>query len=282
MRLIPLALVSACIVVASPSRASAQDAAPDRSGRFADPTGGAYTSPTSLFTPAAALPSLMPRLTVGADFQSYVAPTTPAANQIDNVRPFVNAELGLPARFTIAAGTQWFGGDRSNAADRITPFAQVRWQFLGAANGLGLLGGASLTYKRVGYHGGENEVEASVSMQYRQARYELGLQGTFGQSITNGDERDIEGRVYAALRPVPALALGVSAQLRGDLGEEDESPATVASRCAAGRSEVDFIGGAVGSFTIDRWQVGALVGATTLGLCDGAAFIGQVQGQVRF
>lgn len=261
-----LALVASAI----PALSSAQDV-PANAQRFADPTGGAYTSPTPLFTPAAALPSLMPRLTVGTDVQS--------AGRLDPVRPFINAELGLPAGFTVAAGTQWFGGDQSGA-NTVTPFGQIRYQIFGRADGMGLLGGASLTYKRVGYHGGENELEASFSMQYRTQRFEAGAQGTFGQSLESGDEHDVEARVYAAYRVIPSLALGVSGQVRGDVGEE--SPAIEAERARLGRSEFDFIGGGTVSYTFQRWQIGALVGASTLGLYEQAAFLGQAQGQVRF
>ena len=266
------AICTLLVASALPSMASAQDVPADRSQRFADPTGGAYTSPSPLFTPAAALPSLMPRLTVGADIQS--------AGTLDALRPFINAELGLPAGFTVAAGTQWFGGDQPVGANSLTPFAQVRYQIFGRADGMGLLGGASLTYKRVGYHGGENELEASFSMQYRAQRFEVGAQGTFGQSLEEGEEHDIEARIYAAYRVIPSLALGVTGQVRGDIGEE--SAEIEAERARLGRSEFDFIGGATASYTFSRWQIGTLLGASTLGLYEQVAFLGQVQGQVRF
>lgn len=269
MRALKTGLI-AFTALAIPSIATAQDAPADAQ-RFADPTGGAYTSPTPLFTPAAALPSLMPRLTVGTDVQS--------AGRLDPVRPFINAELGLPAGFTIAAGTQWFGGDQTGA-NNLTPYGQIRYQIFGRADGMGLLGGASLTYKRVGFHGGENELEASFSMQYRTSRFEVGAQGTFGQSLESGDEHDIEARLYAAYRVIPSLALGLSGQLRGDIGEE--SAAVEAERARLGRSEFDLIGGATASYTISRWQFGALVGGSTLGLYEAVAFLAQAQGQVRF
>lgn len=269
----PLAFVTAaalCVLV--PGLASAQTPADNGAprDRFADPTGGAYTVPTTLFVPAAALPSLMPRVTVGADIQT--------AGRLSPVRPYLNAELGLPAGFTIAAGTQFLGGDPPRAGDAITPYAQVRYQIFGRADGMGLLGGASLTYKRIGYLGGENELEAAFSLQYRAARYEVGVQGTFGQSLQEGEEHDIEGRVYAAYRVIPSLAIGVSGQVRGDIGEEEDE----AARLAMGRNELDFTGGGIVSYTISRWQFGALVGATNLGLLDRVAFLSQVQGQVRF
>jgi hypothetical protein len=236
-----------------------------------DPTGGAYTSPTLLFTSAAALPPLNVRVTTGVDLQS-------PSDAFYGVRPLLNAELGLPARFTLAGGTSWVGGDTLSAADGFSPFAQVRYQIFGAADGLGALGGASLTYKRVGYRGGENELEASFSFQYRRPRFEFGAQGVFGQSLEEGEEHDLEARVYGAFRVVPSLAVGLSAQLRGDIGEEEEERAAA----RAGRSEFDLIGGAMASFTSGRWQAGALVGASTIGLYERAGFLAQLFGSARF
>jgi hypothetical protein len=259
------------LVLSLSSTAFAQETSPGSETRFRDPTGGAYTSPTPLFTPAAALPVWMPRLTVGVDLQT--------AGNLSAARPLINAEVGLPAGFTLGAGTQWVGGDRS-AIDSITPYAQLRYQIFGNANGVGWLGGASVTYKRIGYLGGENEIEASFSTQYRTSRYEVGAQATLGQSLQDAGEHDVEGRLYAAVRLVPALALGISGQVRGDIG--DESAAIEIARRAAGRSEFDFIGGATASYTFSRWQLGALVGASTLGLYENVAFVSQLQGQVRF
>ena len=257
-------------LLAPAARAQSADA-PSQRVPTSDPTGGAYTSPTLLFTPAAALPSLNVRITTGVDLQ------TPS-DAFYGVRPLLNAELGLPARFTLAGGTSWVGGDTLSAGDGFSPFAQVRYQIFGAADGLGALGGASLTYKRVGYRGGENELEASFSFQYRRARFELGAQGVFGQSLEEGEEHDLEARVYGAFRVVPQLALGLSAQVRGDVGEEEEA----GRPRLAGRNEFDFIGGAMASFTSGRWQAGALVGASTLGMAERAGLLGQLFGSARF
>lgn len=246
--------------------------APSERVPTSDPTGGAYTSPTLLFTPAAALPSLNVRITTGVDLQ------TPS-DAFYGVRPLLNAELGLPARFTLAGGTSWVGGDTLPTGDGFTPFAQVRYQIFGAADGLGALGGASLTYKRVGYRGGENELEASFSFQYRRPRFELGAQGVFGQSLEEGEEHDLEARVYGAFRVVPQLAVGLSAQVRGDVGEEEEEAGRPR---VAGRNEFDFIGGAMASFTSGRWQAGALVGASTIGMAERAGLLGQLFGSARF
>ena len=237
-----------------------------------DATGGAYTAPTTLFTPAAALPRFNARVTLGADVQ----PT----GVFSPVRPLITAELGLPAGFTLAAGTTFFGGDQSRVADEFTPFVQVRYHIFGRPDGHGWQVGVSLTGKRVGYNGGDAELEASFQVQYRARRWEVGAQGTFGQSLTEADGHDIEARVYAAWRVIPSLALGVAVQTRADVGEG--SPEEEAARAAKGLPELDFIGGALASWTYERWQLGALAGASTIGFANGAAFIGQAFGTVRF
>ncbi|MBK6534227.1 MAG: hypothetical protein IPF99_33065 [Deltaproteobacteria bacterium] len=155
------------------------------------------------------------RMTVGA----YVQP----AGSFDAVRPLVNAELGLGRGFTLGVGTTWFGGDAPNTADGLTPYAQVRYQLFGRRDGTGWQGGVALAGKRVGWHNGDVEAEASFSLHYRAPRWEVGAQGTFGQSLVDGAEHDLEARAFAAWRPTPALALGVAAQLRVDVG--NESPA---------------------------------------------------------
>jgi hypothetical protein len=225
-----------------------------------------------LFTPAAALPPLNVRITTGVDVQ------TPAGARY-GVGPLLSAEFGLPARLTLAGGTSWVGGDTLAVRDGFTPFAQLRYQVFGAASGMGPLGGASLTYKRVGYRGGEHELEASFSFQYRRPRFEFGAQGVFGQSLEEGGEHDLEARVYAAIRVVPAVALGVSAQLRGDLGDEAEARGGARP---PGRNEVDFLGGAMASLTAGRWQVGGLAGASTLGMIDRVGLLAQLFGSTRF
>jgi hypothetical protein len=275
-------VLAACL--AAPSLASAQTRtdAPPPPSRFADPTGGAFTSPTTLFTSAAAVPTLDVR---------GIAGTAPYLR--DGSYPRISDLHGvaqvLGRGFTLGAGTTWFGGDSSNAFNNINPYAQVRYQILGDASGTGPLLGASLTYKRIGYLGGENELEASVSFQYRRARFEAGVQGTFGQSLNNGSERDIEARVYAVGRPTPRLALGVAAQVRGDVGEEcttsDEAACEAEERArlmTMQRAEFDLLGGAIASFTYERWQLGGLFGASTLGYYENVGLIAQAFGSVRF
>lgn len=265
--------VGAALALATPF-AAAQSAGDNPSERVptADPTGGAYTSPTLLFTPAAALPRFNVRITTGVDLQ------TPS-DAFYGVRPLLNAELGLPAGFTLAGGTSWVGGDTLRTADGFSPFAQVRYQLFGNRDGMGALGGVSLTYKRVGYRGGENELEASFSFQYRRPRFEFGAQGVFGQSLEEGEEHDLEARVYGAFRVIPQLALGLSAQVRGDIGQEEEG---VGRARPLGKNEFDVIGGAMASFTLGRWQAGALVGASTIGMNERAGFLGQLFGSARF
>ena len=89
--------------------------APATSGPFAratppdDPTGGAYTTPTLLFTPAAAVPAWNARVITSLDVQG---PTPPdrlavgtAANGMSAVgfQPAVGAEIGLPYGVTMGS-----------------------------------------------------------------------------------------------------------------------------------------------------------------------------------
>lgn len=267
-------LCTVATIVGATATAAAQTADDGAGGRVPlhDVTGGAYTPPTSLFVPAAALPTLNVRLTVGADVQP--------AGSFDAVRPLVNAELGLGQGFTIAVGSSWFGGDRSSTVDGLTPFAQVRYQVFGRRDGTGWQGGVSVTGKRVGWHNGDAEMEASFSVQYRARRWEVGAQGTFGQSLVDAAEHDVEARAFAAWRVIPSLAVGVAAQLRVDVGAE--SPALEAMLRARGLAEADLIAGATASYTFERWQVGALAGVSTVGLYENAGFLGQGFGSVRF
>ena len=263
------AFVLAGLLAGAPAAAEDRDVSGARVPT-GDPTGGAYTAPTTLFVPAAALPTLNVRMTVGADVQ----PT----GVFSPVRPLLNAELGLGRGFTVALGTTYFGGDQPRALDTLTPFAQLRYQLFGRRDGMGWQGGVSLTGKLVGYQGGEAELEASFSLQYRARRWEAGAQGTFGQSLADGDGHDVEARLYAAWRAIPALALGVTAQVRADVGDD----ANDAAKAARGIPEVDVIGGAMASYTYERWQIGALAGGSTIGFANGLAFVGQAFGTVRF
>jgi hypothetical protein len=274
MKRIPFGSLSVLVVLCASATAGAQttDGTPDTRVPLGDPTGGAYTPPTSLFIPAAALPTLNVRMTVGADIQPI--------GSFDAVRPLVRAELGLGRGFTVAAGSSWFGGDRSSTIDGLTPYAQVRYQLFGSRDGMGWQGGVALTGKRVGWHNGDAEMEASFSVQYRARRWEVGAQGTFGQSLVDAGEHDLEARAFAAWRVIPSFAVGVAAQLRVDVG--NESPALEAMLRARGLAEVDMIGGAMASYTYERWQVGALAGVSTIGLYENAGFIGQGFGSVRF
>ena len=274
MKRIVLGSLSTLVLLCASLTAGAQttDGTPSTRVPLNDPTGGAYTAPTTLFVPAAALPTLNMRVTIGADVQP--------AGSFDAVRPLVNAELGLGRGFTIAVGTNWFGGDQPNTLNGLTPYAQVRYQLFGRSDGMGWQGGVSLTGKRVGWHNGDAEMEASFSVQYRARRWEVGAQGTFGQSLVDGEEHDLEARAFAAWRVIPAFALGVVAQVRVDVG--NESPNFEAMLRARGLAEVDMIGGAMASYTFERWQVGALAGLSTIGLNENVGFIGQGFGSVRF
>ncbi|GAC1351118.1 MAG: hypothetical protein NVS3B20_01970 [Polyangiales bacterium] len=210
----------------------------------------AYVAPTLLFTPAASLPTLHARALMGAEAQ------TPAGT-LGQVRPLVGGEIGLGKGLTFGAGTHWIGGGDAKTADGLTPFAQIRYQLFGDPSGHGWLGGASLTYKQVGFGTKEPEAEASFSVQYRAIRYEAGLQAVFGQSLRDGGEHDGEGRAYAGIRVLPQLLLGAAGQFRAKIGE---------SEVGSVARDFDVIGGAMASVTFGRFQIGALAGVSTLGL----------------
>src|SRR5258708_285531 len=94
-----------------------------------DPTGGAYTSPTLLFIPAAAVPTWNVRVIASTELQS---PSDVHAG----FRPGLGGELGLPAGFTIGAGTNWIGGDidatgRTDFNLGLSPYLQARGHILG-------------------------------------------------------------------------------------------------------------------------------------------------------
>ena len=84
-----------------------------------DPTGGAYTTPTLLFTPAAAVPTWNVRIITSLDIQGptpvdKLASGACGANNCVGAEPGIGGELGLPGGFTFAAGTVWVGGDPVN------------------------------------------------------------------------------------------------------------------------------------------------------------------------
>ena len=217
----------------------------------ADPTGGAYTSPTLLFIPAAALPKWNARVTASSQVQA-------PADVDAKFRPGFGAELGLPGGITLAGGTTWVGGD-VNAAGKtdfnlgLSPYAQARLNIIGRADGRGFLLGASTTYKFVGFEGDPGEVEFGVSSQYRQRRYELGFQAVFGKDFATTDS-DGELHAYALYRVIPELGLGGAGQVRKGFVTQ------------AGETTFDALGGAIVSLTLGRFQVGGLGGASTLGL----------------
>src|ERR1700722_8804802 len=78
-----------------------------------DPTGGAYTTPTLLFVPAAAVPAGTVRVITSLDMQGPTAEDRLASGTSLGFQPGLGGEVGLPAGFTIGAGTNWAGGDTS-------------------------------------------------------------------------------------------------------------------------------------------------------------------------
>jgi hypothetical protein len=234
-----------------------------------DPTGGAYTSPTLLFIPAGAVPVWNARATVSTELQS---PSDVHAG----FRPGFGMELGLPAGFTLAAGTNWVGGDiNQNTGNTdfnlgISPFAQARLHLVGSADGRGFQLGSSVTYKFVGFEGDPGEMEFALSAQYRQSVFEVGLQGVFGKDFATTDA-DAEVHVYALYRVIPQLGVGVAGQLRDGVVLQP------------GETSYDLIGGGIASLTLGRYQIGALAGGSTIGLAQGqAGALGQLFANARF
>jgi hypothetical protein len=271
------ATLAAGTASADPGNATVTSSATnDQSGQGAarvptsDPTGGSYTSPTLLFIPAGALPAWNVRVTGLSEFQT---PADTAANPSPDsgIRPGAMVEVGLPAGFTAAAGTNWVGGDVNANGQKdfslgLSPFFQARYHLLGDVSGQGFQLGTAATYKFVGFQGDPGEGELALSAAYRQMRWEAGLQGVLGKDF-GSTEADAELHGYALYRFIPQLGLGAAGQVR-------EGIVT---------AHYDVIGGGLASFTIDRYQVGGLFGGSTLGLDPGHfGALGQVFGSVRF
>lgn len=234
-----------------------------------DPTGGAYTSPTLLFIPAAAVPKWTVRVIGSTEVQS-------PADVDAKVRPGLGAELGLPGGITLGGGTSWVGGDINATTNKtdfnlgLSPYGQVRVNIIGRPDGRGFLLGASATYKFVGFEGDPGEMEFAVSSQYRGRSFELGLQAVIGKDFATTDA-DGEAHAYAVYRVIPQLAIGAATQIRKGLVFQP------------GETTYDVIGGAIASLTLGRFQVGALGGASTIGLNQGqAGGLGQFFLSARF
>ncbi|HEY2514437.1 MAG TPA: hypothetical protein VGI39_26415 [Polyangiaceae bacterium] len=237
-----------------------------------DRTGGAYTSPTLLFIPAASVPAWNVRAILSTELQS---PSDVHAG----FRPGLGAELGLPAGFTFGVGTNWVGGDVNQDTNKtdfnlgLSPYAQLRFKILGAKDGQGFLLGVSTTYKFVGFEGDPGEMELALSAQYRQPKYEFGLQGVLGQDFADSHNHDGEVHAYAVYRVVPELALGAAGQVRIAINPDAGNP----------DSTYDVVGGAIANLTLGHYSVGALAGASTLGLEQGrAGGLGQLFATARF
>ena len=239
-----------------------------------DPTGGAYTSPTLLFIPAGAVPAWNVRVTASSEFQS---PSQPAGNPSPDsgIRPGIGVEFGLPGGITIGAGTNWVGGDVNANGQKdfnlgLSPFFQARLHLYGDRSGQGFQLGSSLTYKFVGFEGDPGEMEFALSATYRRPSWEAGLQGVIGKDFATTDA-DAELHAYALYRVIPQLGLGAAMQVREGLVYQP------------GETTYDVIGGAIASLTVSRYQLGALLGGSSIGLDQGhIGALGQVFGSARF
>lgn len=239
-----------------------------------DPTGGAYTSPTLLFIPAGAVPQWNVRVTALSEFQTPYQ-SSAAPNPDAGIRPGAGVELGLPAGFTVSAGTDWVGGDVNASGQKdfnlgLSPFFQARYHILGDRNGQDFQLGTSVTYKFVGFEGDPGEMEFALSAQYRKTHWEAGLQAVIGKDFATTDA-DLEGHAYALYRLIPQLGIGAAGQVRDGLVIQP------------GETTYDVIGGGIVSFTLTRYQLGALVGGSTVGLDQGHfGALGQIFGSARF
>lgn len=239
-----------------------------------DPTGGSYTSPTLLFIPAGAVPAWNVRVTAITEFQGP-SQSAGSPNPDAGFRPGLGLELGLPLGITVSAGTNWVGGDINTSGKTdfnlgLSPFFQARLHLYGDSNGRGFQLGTSLTYKFVGFEGDPGEMEYALSAQYRQRTWEAGLQAVIGKDFATTDA-DFEAHGYALYRVIPELGIGLAGQFRDGLVYQP------------GETAYDFEGGAIASFTIKRYQVGGLFGASTIGLDQGHfGALGQLFASIRF
>lgn len=268
--------LAASTLLAVSAQADPQSIQVDPSTRFspaapaADPTGGAYTTPTLLFVPAGAVPAWTARAIASVDMQGPTTADRLAAGTSIGFQPGLGGEIGLPGGFTLGSGTKWVGGDLSPTpvSGGLSPYAQARYQIAGTGQGLTL--GTSLTYKFVGFEGDPGEMELAFSGQLRRSRFEVGLQLVFGKDFATTDA-DGEVHAYALYRIVPELGVGAAAQVR--LGIVSQP----------GDRSYDLVSGAIASLTLGRWQLGLLGGETTVGLDPGkVGALAEVFGSARF
>jgi len=268
-----LAVLLAVGVSRAQSTAGAEPTASPSAPPVEDPTGGAYTTPTLLFIPAAAVPTWTVRIITSLDVQGPTAPDRLAVGTTTlGLEPGIGGEVGLPLGFTGAAGTEWVGGDVSPTpiSGGLSPYLQVRYHLYGAPDGQGFLLGTSLTYKFVGFQGDPGEMEWAVSAQFRRPRYEVGLQSVLGKDFATTDA-DLEAHAYALYRIIPQLGVGAAGQLRYGVVSQP------------GESTYDIVGGGIASLTLSRWQVGALGGGSSIGLNQAqVGALAEVFGTVHF
>jgi hypothetical protein len=248
------------------------DVSPRLEGNPRDPTGGASTTPTLLFIPAAALSAWTARVIAALDVHGPTAPDRLAIGTSLGFRPSLGGEVGLPGGFTLGAGTAWVGGDTSPTpvSEGISPFLQARYWILGSREGTGFQVGTSVMYKFVGFRGDPGEMELALSSQYRQKRYEVGLQAVVGKDFGSTDA-DTEVHAYALYRVVPQLGLGGAGQARTALISQP------------GESSYDVMGGMIASLTMAAWQLAGLGGVSTMGLDPGrVGGLGEIFATARF
>lgn len=103
------------------------------------------------------------------------------------------------------------------------PAARVRYQFLSQAqHGLDLSAGVRL--KTVGFHPGNGEVEALLAAGRRFGRFELVLNGVFGQETGGEQGKDVELKGFAGWRFNDTLRAGIDSRMQAELQDEAKTP----------------------------------------------------------
>lgn len=133
------------------------------------------------------------------------------------------------------------------------PSARVRYQFLSQAqHGIDL--SAGVRFKTVGFHPGNGELEALIAAGRRFGKFELVLNGVFGQETGGEQGKDIELKSFAGWRFNDAVRAGVDGRFQAELEDEARTPVTT------GRDYDLTAGPAVSLLFMKTFQLQALVG----------------------
>ena len=252
---------------------ASSDLPADHESNPADPTGGAYTTPTLLFIPAGALPAWNVRVITAVDVQG---PTPPDRLAVGNGRSALDqaweARIGLPAGFTLGAGTSWVGGHEPNAPERSRPvlISRLAIHIRRSRRRARLSTGDVSDLQVCRVSGRSRRTGGRVLWPVPGKVLRGGLQPDYRKDFATTDA-DGEIHAYALYRVIPQLGLGGAGQVRIGLVSQP------------GEITYDVVGGAMASLTMGVWQIAGLVGASTLGLNQGqVGGFGEAFATVRF